>query len=85
MTLRELVWMAEGRCKEAWTRASVLLALLANAHRDPKRAQAFRPSDFNPYELRAKETPAPKTKNLSILKTVFVDNPKPKGGKTDGR
>jgi len=76
--------MAEGRGREAWTRESILLALLANAHRDPKRTQAFRPSDFNPYELGKGQTAALKTKDLSILKTVFVDNPKPKGGKTDG-
>lgn len=76
--------MAEGRGREAWTRESILLALLANAHRDPKRTQAFRPSDFNPYELSKGQTQAPKTNDLSILKTVFVNNTKPKGGKTDG-
>ena len=41
--------MAEGRAEESWGRLSCLLALLANAHRDPKKTSPFSPTDFNPY------------------------------------
>jgi hypothetical protein len=71
--------MAEAKGKEAWGRMSALLALVANAHRDPKKTRAFKPADFDPYA--AAERPVGKTKDLSILKRVFVDGP----GKEQGR
>lgn len=64
--------MAEGRSRADWGRASALMALIANANRDPKRTKAFKPADFNPFEQEKK--PVVKTKDLSILKKVFVDN-----------
>ena len=48
--------MAEGRSAAAWAHTSALLALLANVHRDPKKTEAFQPSDFNPH-APAKEAP----------------------------
>ena len=45
--------------------------MLANVNRDPKKHRVYGASDFNPYG--AEERPAPKTKDLSILKAVFVD------------
>ena len=65
--------MAEGRGQLEWSQTSALLALTANAHRDPKKTRAFKPSDFNPYHVRKTERPLAKTKDLSILKRVFVD------------
>ena len=65
--------MAEGRGQIEWAQTSALLALTANAHRDPKKTRAFKPSDFNPYHVRETERPIGKTKDLSILKHVFVD------------
>jgi len=41
--------MAEGRARDEWSRWSVLLAMFANANRDPKKHRAYRPSDFDPY------------------------------------
>lgn len=73
MTLRELLWMAEGRGREHWAHTSALLALLANVHRDPKKHRAFSPADFNPYEALERRKPTAKAKDLSILKEVFVD------------
>ena len=64
--------MAEARGRERWAHTSSVLALLANAHRDPKKTSAFKPADFNPY-LRAKETPLPKV-GVQVLKQVFVDH-----------
>jgi len=41
--------MAEARQRSEWARTSTLLALIANAHRDPKKTRAFKPSDFDPF------------------------------------
>lgn len=60
--------MAEGRQRENWSHTSATLALLANAHRDPKRRAPFRPQDFDPF---AEKTPPPKAE-VGILRRVFV-------------
>ena len=49
LTLRQLLWMAEGLGRERWAHTSLLGALIANANRDPKRSRPFRPADFDPY------------------------------------
>ena len=72
MTLRELVWMAEARCREAWNHTSAVLALLANIHRDPKKGKAFKPSDFNPYEVKRGQGVPLRAGNIGLLKQVFV-------------
>jgi len=56
---------------------SSLLALIANVNRDPKRTRAFRPADFNPYEVRRPAGIPLKKANMGLLKQVFVDR---KGG-----
>ena len=61
--------MAEGHKQEAWNHTAELLAMLYNAHRDPK-ARSMRPAEFHP--LARKPKPVAKTKDLSILKQVFV-------------
>ena len=64
--------MAEGCDKQRWNHTSQLLALIANANRDPKKGRTFRPSDFNPY-AKGRRTGMPITKrNLKVLKSVFV-------------
>jgi hypothetical protein len=63
--------MAEGKQREAWNHTAALLALLANCHRDPRRSRAFAVTDFHPLVEPA--PPAPPC-DISILKTVFVDN-----------
>jgi hypothetical protein len=65
--------MAEAKGRAEWTRTSLLAAIVANAHRDPKRNKAFLPKDFNPYELKQATKPLPKTSDLTVLKYVFVD------------
>jgi hypothetical protein len=69
--------MAEAKGRADWNRTSATLALLANAHRDPKKTRAFKPEDFNPYEHKQKKQPVEKLKDWSILKKVFVDHHKP--------
>ena len=63
--------MAQGRSREAWNHTAAQMALLANVNRDPKKHKAYGASDFHPYA--GQDRPAPKTKDLSILKAVFVD------------
>ena len=64
--------MAEAKQRDEWARTSSLMALIANANRDPKKHRAFRPTDFDPFAVTQK----PKQKvDVSILKEVFIDNP----------
>ena len=69
--------MAEARAAMEWTHTSAVLAMLANCHRDPKKSRAFTPSDFNPLEARRRKRVLGRTKDLSILRTVFVDRTQP--------
>jgi len=61
--------MAEARARDAWSRTSALMALLANCHRDPKKTRAFRPRDFDPFAQPAR----PVKVDVSVLKDVFID------------
>ena len=71
-TLRELVWMADARQTDAWNHTAAVLAMLANTHRNPKKARPFKPSDFHPGTRSARpQEPLPKV-DISILKSVFV-------------
>jgi len=64
--------MAEAKQRDEWARTSSLMALIANANRDPKKHRAFRPTDFDPFS----QMQVPKQKvDVSILKEVFIDNP----------
>lgn len=63
--------MAEARGREAWAHTSAVLAMTANINRDPKRTKAFKPADFNPYEV-ARQKAAMGKVDVSILKDVFV-------------
>lgn len=65
--------MAEGRVRDEWRRASVLLALIANANRDPKKTRAFRPADFDPFAKPAE----PIKVGIEVLKDVFIDGRMP--------
>jgi len=73
MTLRELLAMAEGRQREHWSRASAVMALIANTQRDPKRTRAFRPNDFDPFARATQQFKA----DIGVLKTVFIDQSVP--------
>jgi hypothetical protein len=72
-TLRELVTMAQARCKLAWAQTSLIAALVVNAHRDPDSEPA-RPEDFNPLADQIDEAEVSRrqiaytTSDLSFLK-----------------
>ena len=49
--------MAEARQSSEWRRAAAMMALFANANRDPKR-KPFSPDDFDPYASNAADRDA---------------------------
>ena len=63
-TLRELVWMVEGRGEFEWSQTASLMALAANLMRDPKKGKAASPADFNPF---APQPPKPVLKGKEML------------------
>ena len=64
--------MAEGHGRDEWSRMSVLLALTANAHRDPKKGRAFKPSDFDPFGREPSEVIEVNRENIGLLKEAFT-------------
>lgn len=65
--------MAEARQRDHWSHTSAVLALLANIHRDPKKAGRYTPDDFNPL---TEKKPVVIKAGIGVLKQVFVDNRK---------
>ena len=65
--------MADARGESQWVQTSAVLAMLANANRDPKKKpRPYQPNDFNPFARRAaKQRPLPPAP-VSILKEIFV-------------
>ena len=65
--------MAEARASEAWNHTSAILAMIANANRDPKKSKVFRPGDFNPYatEHKMKAGIAITRDNVGLLRQAF--------------
>lgn len=66
MTLRELLWAAEARQTDEWSRTAHVLAVLININRDPRRRQVAKPEDLMPQKRRRKVEPM-KT-DISALK-----------------
>ena len=64
--------MAEGHGRDEWGRAALLCALVANAHRDPKKGRAFRVADFDPYGREPGEVIEVNRENIGTLKQAFV-------------
>jgi hypothetical protein len=64
--------MGEARARDQWAHTSLILALIANCNRDPKKTEPFTPADFNPFIKRPK--PTLEKADFSLLKTLFVDS-----------
>jgi hypothetical protein len=66
--------MADGHGRDAWGRVSLLCALIANAHRDPKRGRALQPADFDPYaRTPADEVIEVNGETIGLLKQAFTN------------
>lgn len=63
--------MLDGRQRHDWSIAASLMAVIANANRDPKRGRPLRPSDFDPFAKPAR-TPTAAKVSVSVLKDVFI-------------
>ena len=61
--------MSDARRQDQWNHTAQVLAMLFNTHRDPK-TRLMQPAEFHPFGRR--ETEPPKTKDLSLLRAVFV-------------
>lgn len=73
--------MAEGRERSGWRRTSSLMALVANALRDPSR-RAFLPKDFDPtYEEPRRPRPMV---GVEVLRTVFCEGDAVRRMRKDG-
>ena len=66
--------MAEAKQRSDWLRTSALMALIANAHRDPKKSRAFKPADFDPF---AGQTDEKVKVGIEALRTVFIEGRNP--------
>jgi len=64
--------MAEGHGRDEWGRTALLCALVANAHRDPKKGRAFKVADFDPYGREPGEVIEVNRENIGTLKQAFV-------------
>ncbi len=64
--------MAEGHGRDAWSRAALLCAVLANAHRDPRKGRALTPADFDPYARAQAPVETLGREGLAALKAAFV-------------
>lgn len=69
--------MAEQRERSEWARTSALLALIANAHRDPRKSRPFRPSDFDPFVKRSEG-------DMAALRAVFTGKEQAPGAGRSG-
>jgi len=65
--------MAEGEQMLQWGQTASVLAMLANANRDPKKKPgAFRPEDFNPWAGRERKRKRAAVKGGIEMLKVFV-------------
>ena len=72
MTLRQLLWMSDGRDRFAWSLASSLMALIANCHKSKGRALTAK--DFNPTltkEERMRDAILITDDNVEIMRDEF--------------
>jgi len=70
--LRQLLWMAEGHGRDEWGRTALLCALVANAHRDPKKGQAFKVADFDQFGREPGEVIEVNRENIGLMKEAFA-------------
>jgi len=71
--LRELAVMAEARVQHTWAATSSVLAMIANANRDPKKTRPFVPNDFNPLIERKRKSEPVIQVGIEVLKDVFIN------------
>ena len=63
--------MAEGHGRQCWAHTSLICALIANCHRDPKKHRPFKPSDFDPYAKQYRRTTVADKASLTFLREIL--------------
>lgn len=63
--------MATERLGQQWHHTSLLAAVIANCHRNPRR-RAFEPSDFHPMAVAKRKRNVTKAP-ITVLRDIFVD------------
>ena len=71
MTLRQLLWLAEGSGRVRWTHTSAIMAMIANVNRDSKKTRIFKAEQFNPYARNDRRRQR-KPDDLTILKEALT-------------
>ena len=69
--MRELTAMYEARGRFEWDQTSMLIAVVINMMRDPKKNKPVTPPEFNPFRLKKKKQVVQKAP-ISVLKELFV-------------
>ena len=62
--------MADARAREAWNHTSAVLAMIANANRDPKKSRPLKPGDFHPYAGKRRRGIPITAANIQVLKRL---------------
>ncbi len=77
LTLRELLWMADGRSEATWSQTAVLAAAIWTANGNLKRPRSFHPDEFNPHGGRVRASGTRITAdNIDALKSALL-GPRP--------
>lgn len=71
LTLRELLWMSDGRGKHAWSQTCSIVAAIANAFRDPKKSKPIMPDDINPYTIADRRENEIEVTSMSEIRKLF--------------
>jgi hypothetical protein len=74
LTLRQLIWMTEGRDRFVWSALSSMMALIANCHRDSK-GKIFSSADFNPMLTKQEQNHDAlliTDENVELMRDEFV-------------
>ena len=71
-TLRELVWMVEGKGRFEWNRTASQMALSVNLARTSRKGRAASPNDFNPFAPHPPKTVLKGKAMLAALKAAFI-------------
>jgi len=68
--------MTQAKQEDNWNHTAALLAMQANANRDPKKGRSFKPADFHPIPAartkRTKSSPLPPPKGDITMLKIFV-------------
>ena len=74
LTLRELLWMADGAGETAWSHTAALLAAVWSGNQNLKKPRFFVPQEFNPYQKSPKRGIPITAENIGMLKMAILGN-----------